>query len=70
MQGEARMPPKIRELISRLRRAGFVERAGKGSHRVFEHPVGIKISVSGALGDDAKSYQVKEIEKCLKRVAH
>ncbi|MBI1731876.1 MAG: type II toxin-antitoxin system HicA family toxin [Gammaproteobacteria bacterium] len=64
------MPPKIRELISLLQRAGFVERSGKGSHRIFEHSGGISISLSGPLGGDAKPYQVRDVRKCLKRVAH
>ncbi|MGQ0752656.1 MAG: type II toxin-antitoxin system HicA family toxin [Betaproteobacteria bacterium] len=32
------MPPKVRELISELERAGFTNRGGKGSHRNFVHP--------------------------------
>jgi hypothetical protein len=31
------MPPKIRELIAKLERAGFVNRGGHGSHRNFVH---------------------------------
>jgi hypothetical protein len=31
------MPPKLRELIAELERAGFVNRGGKGSHRSFVH---------------------------------
>ncbi len=27
------MPPKVRELIEKLERAGFQNRGGKGSHR-------------------------------------
>ncbi len=30
------MPPKIRELIAALNRAGFSDRGGKGSHRNFD----------------------------------
>lgn len=30
------MPPKVRELIAELERAGFVNRGGKGSHRGVE----------------------------------
>jgi predicted RNA binding protein YcfA (HicA-like mRNA interferase family) len=57
------MPPKIRELIRDLERAGFVSRGGKGSHRNYEHPKGSRITISGQLGDDAKSYQVREVRK-------
>ena len=31
------MPPKIRELMAELEKAGFVNRGGKGSHRNFVH---------------------------------
>jgi len=46
------MPRKIRELIGELESAGFMDRGGKGSHRNLEHPKGIRITVSGPLGDD------------------
>jgi predicted RNA binding protein YcfA (HicA-like mRNA interferase family) len=55
------MPRKIRELISDLKQAGFVDRGGKGSHRNYEHPVGRRVTVSGALGADAKPYQEREV---------
>jgi predicted RNA binding protein YcfA (HicA-like mRNA interferase family) len=32
------MPPKLRELIADLEKAGFKDRGGKGSHRNFTHP--------------------------------
>ena len=32
------MPKKLRELKAMLRQAGFVPRAGKGSHMVWSHP--------------------------------
>lgn len=57
------MPRKIRELIARLEQAGFANRGGKGSHRNFEHPKGLRITVSGQPGDDAKPYQEREVEK-------
>jgi predicted RNA binding protein YcfA (HicA-like mRNA interferase family) len=59
------MPRKIRELIADLERARFVRRAGKGSHRNFEHPKGIRITVSGNLGDDAKPYQERELRQAI-----
>jgi predicted RNA binding protein YcfA (HicA-like mRNA interferase family) len=34
------MPPKIRDLIAELERAGFIDRGGKGSHRDFCSPEG------------------------------
>lgn len=56
------MPPKIRELIADLERAGFIDRGGKGSHRNFVHPkVGRPVTVSGNPGDDAKQYQIRAV---------
>jgi predicted RNA binding protein YcfA (HicA-like mRNA interferase family) len=62
------MPPKIRELIQSLENAGFVNRGGKGSHRNFRHLKGIRITVSGKAGDDAKAYQLKDVKKALELV--
>ena len=60
------MPPKIRELISELQKAGFTDRGGKGSHRNFVHPKVTKpITISGAPGDDAKHYQVRAVRRAL-----
>ena len=60
------MPPKIRELISDLERAGFVDRGGKGSHRNFVHPkVAKPITISGAPGDEAKHYQVRAVKRAV-----
>lgn len=57
------MPPKIRELIGNLERAGFINRGGKGSHRNFVHPnVSKPVVLSGNLGDDAKQYQVRAVQ--------
>ena len=61
------MPPKVRELIAELERAGFVNRGGKGSHRNFIHPNVIKpVIISGNLGDDAKHYQVRAAQLAIK----
>jgi predicted RNA binding protein YcfA (HicA-like mRNA interferase family) len=62
------MPGKIRQLISDLEQVGFVNRGGKGSHRNFLHPKGIKITISGNLGDDAKAYQEKAVRKAIEEV--
>ena len=60
------MPPKIRELISELERAGFVNRGGKGSHRNFIHPRTLRpVTLSGALGDDAKRYQIRAVQSAV-----
>ena len=57
------MPPKVRELIADLERAGFVNRGGKGSHRNFVHPkVAKPVTISGALRDDAKRYQIRAVQ--------
>ena len=57
------MPPKVRELVTGLKRAGFVDRGGKGSHRNFVHPqVAKPVTISGALGDDAKQYQIQAVK--------
>jgi predicted RNA binding protein YcfA (HicA-like mRNA interferase family) len=51
------MPPTVRELISRLEQAGFVDRGGKGCHRNSIHPkVTRPVTISGQPGDDAKHY--------------
>ena len=57
------MPPKIRELIKQLEKAGFKNRGGKGSHRNFIHPKGIAITISCKLGSDAKKYQENEVKR-------
>jgi predicted RNA binding protein YcfA (HicA-like mRNA interferase family) len=63
------MPPKIRELIRDLERAGFNDRGGKGSHRNFVHPeLSNPITISGKLGDDAKNYQVRAVRKILEEL--
>jgi len=59
------MPRKIKGLVRDLEEAGFVDRGGKGSPRNFKHPNGVKITVSGRTGDDAKSYQERDVEKAL-----
>ena len=55
------MPRKLRELVSELIREGFVDRGGKGSHRNFVHPAGVRLTLSGRPGDDAKRYQEQEV---------
>lgn len=55
------MPRKIVALVRDLERAGFVSRGGKGSHRNYRHPKGVRVTISGSLGDDAKPYQEREV---------
>jgi len=60
------VPPKIRELVGDLERAGFVDRSGKGSHRNFVHPnVAKPLTLSGAPGDDAKQYQIRAVRRAV-----
>ncbi|MEL6581805.1 MAG: type II toxin-antitoxin system HicA family toxin [Cyanobacteria bacterium J06621_12] len=63
------MPKKIRELKNILRKAGFAEKSGKGSHTKWTHPMlsGI-IVLSGKDARDAKPYQEKDVEKSLKKL--
>ena len=61
------MPSKIRELIRDLKKAGFVDRSGKGSHRNFVHPNVLKsVTISGKEGDDAKHYQERTVQLAIK----
>jgi predicted RNA binding protein YcfA (HicA-like mRNA interferase family) len=51
------MPRKIRELITELEKAGFINRGGKGSNRNFTHTYcSLPITISGKTGDEAKQY--------------
>ena len=60
------MPPKVRELISELERAGLVNRGGKGSHRNLVHPRLAKpVTISGRPGDDAKHYQIRAVQLAI-----
>ena len=60
------MPQEIRELVAELERAGFVNRGGKGSHRNFVNPNVLKpITISGALGADAKQYQIRAVKRSI-----
>jgi len=60
------MPPKIRELIKELTRAGFKDRGGKGNHRNFVHKNGSEpITISGNPSDDARHYQVRAVRRAI-----
>ena len=61
------MPRKLRELITDLERAGFVNRDRKGSHRNFIHPRGVRVTLSGQAGADARHYQEKEVRQKISR---
>jgi predicted RNA binding protein YcfA (HicA-like mRNA interferase family) len=63
------MPQKIRELKQQLRRAGFKELPGKGSHSNWVHQLYLgKITIAGKDGADAKPYQEKEVQQALYEV--
>jgi predicted RNA binding protein YcfA (HicA-like mRNA interferase family) len=63
---EESLPPKVRELFEELRRAGFVDRGGKGSHRNLVHPnVSKPVTISGNPGDDAKHYQIRAVRLAI-----
>jgi predicted RNA binding protein YcfA (HicA-like mRNA interferase family) len=63
------MPPKVRELVEQLEKAGFRNRGGKGSHRNFVHPRASRfVTISGKLGDDAKRYQERAVAKALREI--
>ena len=57
------MPRKVAALTKDLERAGFVLRGGKGSHRNYRHPKGMRVTISGNLGDDAQPYQEREVRR-------
>jgi hypothetical protein len=56
------VPPKIRELVNQLRKAGFSRQAAKGSHRKW-------VLMSGKEGDDAKKYQEVQVAEAIAAVA-
>jgi predicted RNA binding protein YcfA (HicA-like mRNA interferase family) len=49
-----------------LKKAGFVHRSAKGSHRVFRHPNGTVVTISGNPGEDAKPYQLQQVREAIK----
>jgi predicted RNA binding protein YcfA (HicA-like mRNA interferase family) len=63
------MPKTVRELLRDLKKAGFVERGGKGSHRNFTHACGARITVSGKASHDAKRYQERDVERAVREAA-
>ncbi len=63
------MPPKVRELVAALERAGFENRGGKGGHRNYVHPrLSKPLTISGKLGDDARRYQIRAVWNALAEV--
>jgi len=64
------MPRKVRQLKADLRDAGARQTAQEGSHTKWKHPSvpGTLIELSGADGDDAKSYQERDLRAALRRI--
>ena len=62
------MPREIRQLITDLKKSGFFDRGGKGSHRNFVHPSGVTVTLSGKEGDEAAHYKEKNIKKAIMEV--
>ena len=53
-------------LKAELRKAGFVERLGKGSHTVWTHALlAESLTLSGSDGDDARGYQEAAVGRLL-----
>jgi predicted RNA binding protein YcfA (HicA-like mRNA interferase family) len=63
------MPKKIRELKQMLRKAGFSLEPAKGSHTKWSHPfLTGKVTLSGNDGDDAKTYQEKDVANAIQDI--
>ena len=64
----AQAPRKLRQLVSDLERAGFVQvSGGKGSHRRFRHPkLTGSLILSGGDGDDARHHQERMVRNALR----
>lgn len=58
------MPRKIRDLIHDLEKAGFINRGGKGSHRNFRRG-DQTLTISGNPGDDAHTYQERQVKNLI-----
>lgn len=61
------MPRKIRQLVTDLKKAGFRDRGGKGSHRNFVDGKGNLVTLSGKDGDDAKPYQERAVRDNIQK---
>lgn len=59
------MPPKIKKLLSLLKKNGFniVKGGGKGSHIKLKDDTNVTIMLSGNLGKDADKWQINDVEK-------
>jgi len=65
--GVLELAKKVRELKAMLKKAGFSEHSGKGSHtKWLHHLYSGRVTLSGKNGDDAKPYQEKEVKEAIK----
>ncbi len=63
------MPKKIRELKKMLKKAGFQQVPGKGSHTNWVHSLySGKVTMSGKDSSDAKPYQERETQQAIEEV--
>ena len=63
------MTKKIRELKQMLRKSGFDERPGKGSHTNWTHPnYAGRVTIAGKDGSDAKRYLEQEVKSAITEV--
>ena len=57
-----RMPPRVREPIAELDRAGCV-------NRNFVHPEAVKpVTITGRPGDDARRYQIRAVRQAIEEL--
>lgn len=64
------MPKKIRELKAMLRKAGFSEESGRGSHVNFwyEGVHGTYVTICGNDGQDAKRYLERQVQSAIEKL--
>jgi predicted RNA binding protein YcfA (HicA-like mRNA interferase family) len=58
-------------LLEDLKKAGFseVKSAGKGSHRKWVHrDFPGAVTISGKLNEDAKPYQIRQVDRAVEQV--
>ena len=61
----SQMPRKIRQLVSDLEHAGFIQVPTKSSHRKYRYSDGATVILSGQSGEDAHHYQEKEVRRAI-----
>jgi predicted RNA binding protein YcfA (HicA-like mRNA interferase family) len=64
------VPLRIKKLKAASSKAAFVMRPGKGSHTVWKYRAlpGVEITLAGHDGDDAKLYQIRDVQNALKQI--